>query len=83
MLGREKILVYGTNWCFDCFRTKRLLDKYRINYQWIDINQEKDAKDIVRDINHGNLSVPTIVFPDGSTITEPSGQELRKKLNLG
>ncbi len=82
-MNEGKIIVYGTNWCLDCFRTKRILDKYKINYQWIDINRDKDAKEFVRDVNHGNLSVPTIVFPDGSTLTEPSGQELRSKLNLG
>lgn len=81
-MNEGKIIVYGTNWCLDCFRTKRILDKYKINYQWIDINQEKDAREFVRDVNHGNLSVPTIVFPDGSTLTEPSGKELINKLNL-
>lgn len=81
-MNEGKIIVYGTNWCLDCFRTKRILDKYKINYQWIDINQEKDAREFVRDVNHGNLSVPTIVFPDGSTLIEPSGKELINKLNL-
>ena len=74
--------VYGTNWCIDCFRSKRFLDKHKIEYQWININQDAAARDFVRNVNNGNLSVPTIVFSDGSILTEPSSNELRHKLNL-
>ena len=82
-MNEEMIKVYGTRWCGDCYRTKWFLDRHEINYQWININQDSNAKDIVRQANNGNLSVPTIVFADGSILTEPSNLELLTKLGLG
>ena len=82
-MSDELIKVYGTRWCGDCYREKWLLERHEINYQWININQDSNAKDFVRQVNNGNLSVPTIVFADGSILTEPSNLELLTKLGLG
>jgi mycoredoxin len=79
-MQHEPIIVYGTRWCVDCYRAKRILDKYQVAYQWIDINQDADAKALVGNINNGNHVVPTIIFNDGSTLSEPSNQELRNKI---
>lgn len=56
------------------------LDAAEAPYQYIDIRQDLDGRERVRAINHGNESVPTLVFPDGSTLTEPGLATLRKKL---
>jgi mycoredoxin len=76
----EGIIVYGTTWCPDCHRAKQVLDKHKIAYTWINIEDDPAAADIVVKINKGNRSVPTILFPDGSTLVEPSNSELEKKL---
>jgi hypothetical protein len=47
-----------------------------------DIDEDDEGGRIVMSINHGNRSVPTIVFPDGSTLVEPSDSELKSKLNI-
>lgn len=82
MEGNEVIIVYGTNWCFDCKVTKRFLDRRGVEYVWVDIDEDHSARALVERINGGNRSVPTIVFPDGSTLTEPSKDELAEKLGL-
>ena len=79
-MENDSIKVYGTRWCVDCYRAKRILDGYQIAYQWIDINQDPDAKEFVGKVNNGNFVVPTIVFPDGSMLSEPSNAELRDKI---
>jgi mycoredoxin len=78
----DKIILYGTNWCGGSRRTKKLFDDNKIEYQYIDIDKDKSAQAIVEGINHGNRSVPTIVFPDGTTMTEPAINLLAEKLGV-
>ena len=74
------IKVYGTTWCPDCVRAKGVLGKHSVQYDWIDITHDAEARQYVEKVNHGNRSVPTILFPDGSTLVEPSNSALENKL---
>jgi mycoredoxin len=78
----ETIIIYGTQWCGDCWRTRRFFDQNHIPYQWINIDQDKTAEQYVINFNKGNRSVPTIRFPDGSHLVEPSRKELNAKLSI-
>jgi glutaredoxin-like protein len=77
----EQIKMYGTTWCPDCFRAKQILNKHKIKFTWINIEDDAEAAAYVEKVNGGYKSVPTIVFPDGSVLVEPSNVELEKKLN--
>jgi glutaredoxin-like protein len=79
MSGAE-IKVYGTTWCPDCVRAKKVLDRHSVAYSWIDISDNAEARACIEKINHGSRSVPTIVFPDGSVLVEPSNAALEAKL---
>jgi mycoredoxin len=74
------IRVYGTTWCGDCIMAKRVLDRLSVPYEWIDISGDREAIAYVESINGGYRSVPTILFPNGRTLTEPSGRELTAAL---
>lgn len=76
------ILVYGTDWCPDCIRVRRYLDANKIEYQWLNINNDANACEIVKKVNHGNQSVPTLIWQDGSFLVEPSIKQLKEKLGL-
>ena len=76
------IIVYGTTWCYDTIRAKGILDRNKIVYQWVDIDKDVEGRKFVEKTNNGNRSVPTIVFPDGSILVEPSNSELEKKLGI-
>lgn len=76
------IFMYGTRWCGDCRRTRKILDDNKIDYIFIDIDLDKDGEKFVVNTNHGNRSVPTIVFPDGSILTEPDNYDLIEKLRV-
>ncbi|MEZ4673650.1 MAG: glutaredoxin domain-containing protein [Caldilineaceae bacterium] len=76
----KSILMYTTNWCPDCWRAKQVLKSMNVSYQEINIHEDEDAVDVVIQLNNGNRSVPTIVFPDGSVLTEPSTTTLVQKL---
>jgi mycoredoxin len=76
----DQIVMYGTSWCGDCARAKRLFDKKAVKYTFTDIDKDAKAAAFVEKTNKGSRSVPTIVFPDGSVLVEPSDSELEKKL---
>ncbi len=77
-----KITMYGTTWCFESRRAKRLLDENGIDYTFIDIDDDMDGRRYVEQVNNGFRSVPTIVFPDGSILVEPTLKDLKDKLGL-
>ncbi len=78
----EKIIIYGTSWCGGSRRAKRMFEQNNIPFRWVDIDQDKEARSLVEKINNGFRSVPTIVFPDGSTLVEPSDARLAEKLGV-
>lgn len=80
----KKITLYGTTWCADCRRAKSWLHAHNITFSDINIEKDEKAVEKVLKINSGMQTVPTIVFPDGSVLTEPSNKELEQKvLSLG
>jgi mycoredoxin len=80
MAEQEYIVMYGTPWCPDCVRAKSLLDQQGAPYRWIDIQDDPQAAAVVAELNDGMRSVPTIVFPHGSVLVEPSNAELLAEL---
>jgi mycoredoxin len=73
---------YATEWCSDCRRALHYLKKNEIPFEYINIDQDPEGEAWVIKTNHGNRSVPTILFPDGSILVEPSNEELAEKLDL-
>ena len=76
----SQITMYGAEWCGDCRRSKRFLDENKVGYNYIDVEADASASDKVIEINGGMRSIPVIVFPDGSHLTEPSDNDLKAKL---
>lgn len=71
--------MYATTWCGDCRMARRWLDQHNVAYDYINIEQDEEAAAYVMHINGGRRSVPTILFPDGSILVEPSARELAAK----
>jgi thioredoxin reductase (NADPH) len=77
-----EIQLYGADWCPDCKRSKRFLADQRIPFAWHDIEADPEALRIVQERNGGKNIIPTIVFPDGTHLAEPSNEELADKLGI-
>ena len=75
----QKIVMYATSWCGDCRMAKRWFDSHGISYDYVDIEKDEQAAEYVLQVNGGSRTVPTIVFPDGSVLVEPSARELSAK----
>lgn len=78
----SNIVIYSTTWCSDCKRAKKFFGEQRIPYTNIDIEENPEFVAVVEKINEGKRCVPTIVFPDGTILVEPSNAELAEKLGL-
>lgn len=72
--------MYSTPWCGYCHRLKRQLDRAGIAFTEIDIEQHPEAAELVEQINHGNQTVPTVVFEDGTAMTNPSLAQITDKI---
>ena len=81
-MSDAQIVLYGAHWCPDCRRSKQFLGEHQIPYTWVDIEQDPDAEALVISTNGGKRIIPTIVFPDGSFLAEPSNAALAEKLGL-
>lgn len=82
MADGEFPIVYGTAWCPDCKRSKKFLGEHRVQYSWIDVEQDEAAMRKIEELNNGKQIIPTIVFKDGSVLAEPSNAELAGKLGI-
>jgi mycoredoxin len=78
---QPSITFYCTMWCPDCRRARRFLDERGVAYRCVDIDKDPEAAAFVKQVNHGFRSVPTLVFPDGSMLVEPSSAQLAAKLH--
>jgi mycoredoxin len=78
----DEIILYGTSWCGGSRRACQLLDQHNIPYRYVNIDEDEMAAKYVESVNRGFRSVPTIVWPDGTMLVEPSISELAKKLGV-
>jgi mycoredoxin len=74
------VTMYSTTWCGYCRRLKAMLDREGIGYTEVDIDRTPDAAAFVMQVNNGNQTVPTVLFPDGSAATNPSLAEVKARL---
>jgi mycoredoxin len=77
-----EITLYGNTWCGSSRRARLLFDQHHIPYRWVDIDRNEQAALFVESLANGFRSVPTIVWPDGSFLVEPSIETLAKKLGI-
>ncbi|MBB4918077.1 mycoredoxin [Streptosporangium saharense] len=75
------LTVYTATWCGPCKRLKSQLTREGISYREIDIEQNPDAAQFVESVNNGNQTVPTVLFEDGTSLTNPSVIEVKARLN--
>ncbi|AGM06716.1 glutaredoxin family protein [Amycolatopsis keratiniphila] len=75
------LIVYGAGWCPDVKRSRALLDSKGVEYAYIDVEADSGAEETVRALQNGERRIPTIVWPDGTHLVEPSDDELTAHLN--
>ena len=79
-MRNSALTMFSTQWCGYCRRLKRQLDSAGVTVEIVDIEQRPDAAEFVMSVNGGNQTVPTVLFPDGTALTNPSLAEVQAKL---
>ena len=74
------LTIYSTSSCGHCHRLRAQFDRENIAYQVVDIENDPKAAEYVKSVNGGNETVPTVEFPDGSALTNPTLPEVRARL---
>ena len=77
-----QLTMYSTQWCGYCQRLKAQLGREGITYTEIDIEHDAKAAALVEKVNGGNRTVPTVVYEDGTAVTNPSLGQVKEKLGL-
>lgn len=75
-----QVTMYSTPWCGYCKRLKAQLGREGIAFDEVDIEQDPQAAEYVMSVNGGNQTVPTVVFADGSALTNPSLAQVKQKV---
>jgi thioredoxin reductase (NADPH) len=81
-MNQQTIKMYGAPWCPDCRRAKQFFGDQRVQYEWINVDDNPDSMKYVEQVNGGKQIIPTIVFEDGSVLVEPTNAELAEKLGI-
>lgn len=76
------LTVYSTTWCGYCRRLKTQLNEAGIAYTEIDIEEDPKSAEFVGSVNGGNHIVPTVLFADGTTATNPTLAAVKQALKL-
>lgn len=74
------VTMYTTSWCGYCVRLKKALKNEGIAFAEVNIEEDPDAAEFVGSVNNGNHVVPTVKFPDGSTLTNPRAAQVKARL---
>jgi len=81
-MSNASFVLYSTPWCGYCHRLKSQLQREGIEFTEVDIEQDPDSALVVEQANGGNQTVPTLVFADGSALTNPSVAQVKAKIGV-
>ena len=74
--------VYGAKTCPDTNRARQFLGEHNVPYEWHDVDEDDDALALIKSVNNGNRTTPTIFFGDGEIQFESTNEQLAQKLGL-
>ena len=81
-MDSPRVTVYGTTWCVDCKRSKQFLGEQRVQYNWVDVEEDPEGLAFIEQVQNGGHFVPTTRFEDGSVLIEPTNAQLAEKLGV-
>jgi mycoredoxin len=79
-LTGQEFVMFSTEWCGYCKRLKNQLGEIGITFREINVEEEPDSAEFVEQVNGGNRVVPTLLFSDGTALTNPSAIAVKEKL---
>ena len=78
----EGIRVAGTLWSLSSHQVKDFLTRHQIPYQWLDIEKDSNAHQLVEGASEEEIKLPVVFFPDGKALIQPDLRTLAEKVGL-
>jgi thioredoxin reductase (NADPH) len=78
----DGIRVVGHRWSPAAMEIRDFLGRNFIPYQWLDVEEDEAAKQLVTSSKIECSSLPLVVFPDGSFLARPTASTVAGKLGL-
>ncbi len=79
-MSPDVVTMYSTPWCGYCHRLRAQMDRAGIDYQVVDIEADPVAAELVMSVNDGMQLVPTLLFPNGTALANPSLEQVKAQL---
>lgn len=76
----ERVKVYGADWCGDTQRTLKQLDKLGVAYDYVDVEQDEQAAQWVREQNDGKERKPTVKLSEQQVLSVPDEATMESAL---
>ncbi len=81
-LPYDGIRVAGTLWSPSSHHVKDFLARNRIPYQWLDIDNDPEAEELVKSVTGDQVQLPIVFFPDGKVLVNPENRALAEMCGL-
>src|SRR6202142_2172801 len=81
----DGIRVLGTRWSSKSYDIRNFLARNQVPYQWLDAdaaNRYPAVDRLLKSFSPDELKLPLVMFPDGSSVSEPNTQDLAERLGL-
>ncbi|OUL23655.1 fused response regulator/thioredoxin-disulfide reductase [Nostoc sp. T09] len=79
----EGIRVVGNRWSPQSHQVKDFLARNQIPYQWLDVELEKEAAQLLTYSEpDGVQRLPLVLFPDGSRLVQPTNLQIAEQIGL-
>ncbi len=80
--GGPALTVYGAPWCPHCKRVKKFLAAHRVPYASVDIDEQPEAIERLKEMQGGGQIIPTVVYGDATHMVNPSDEALAARIGL-
>jgi len=81
----DGIRVLGTRWSPQSYDIRNFLARNQVPYQWLDAdaaNRDQEVDSLMKSLPPEEIKLPLVLFPDGTTVSEPETQDLAERLGL-
>ena len=78
----EGVKIIGDRWSADLHRIREFLARNRVPYKWLDVEESREAREIIENLDHGSPKLPVVVFQDGTHAEAPENRDVAERIGL-
>jgi thioredoxin reductase (NADPH) len=78
----EGVRVVGHRWSALAFDMRDFLARNLVPYQWLDIERDDEARELLVQARLAEADLPVLLFPDGAVLARPAQQQVAERVGL-